>query len=187
MGVPAALSQAAGADIAARRLAALQGCEAATLGASALHLFWDLLGMVLGKSVAIYVDVGTYPIALWGIERAASRGTPMRSFTHHDPEALRRQLRCGGGRRRPVVVSDGFCPGCGRPAPLAAYLEIAVRSGGWLVIDDTQALGILGHSPGVSRPYGEGGGGMPRWSSISDSHLLVVDRKSTRLNSSHRR
>ena len=152
MGVPAALSPAPEAGIVARELAALQGCEAGTLGASTLHLFWDMLGMVPGNSVAIYVDAGTYPIAMWGIERAASRGTPMRSFAHHDPEALRHQLRCGCGRRRPVVVTDGFCPGCGRPAPLAAYLEMAVRFGGWLVIDDTQALGILGHSPGMNRP-----------------------------------
>ena len=42
------------------------------------------------------------------------------------------------------------------------------------MIDDTQALGILGHSPGGSRPYGEGGGGMARWSNISGPHLVVV-------------
>ena len=173
-GAPAALTVPPAAAAAARDLAALQGCECATLGPSTLHLFWDLGEIFAESRSAIYVDAGAYPIAMWGVERAADRGTPVRRFAHHDVDALWRLLRGSGAGLRPVVVSDGFCPGCGKPAPLAAYLEMATHGKGWLVIDDTQALGILGHSPEGSRPYGEGGGGMPRWSNISSPHLVVV-------------
>lgn len=173
-GSPAAFAVPTAARAVARELAALQGCAAATLGPSTLHLFWDLGELFAESGAAIYLDSGTYPIGKWGMERAAAHGAQLRRFSHHDPDALWRLLRSESRNRRPVVVSDGFCPGCGRPAPLEAYLELARRGDGWLVIDDTQALGIFGHSPDGSRPFGEGGGGMARWSRISDPRLVVV-------------
>ena len=173
-GVPAALSVPPIARSVARQLAALQGCEAATLGPSTLHLFSDLGELFARANFAIFLDGGTYPIGRWGMERARVLDASLRRFHHFDPDSLGYFLRRDLNRRRPVIVSDGFCPGCGRPAPLAAYLELANRAGGWLVIDDTQALGIFGKSPDRGRPYGDGGGGMPRWSSISGSHLVVV-------------
>jgi 8-amino-7-oxononanoate synthase len=174
-GVPAALAPPPNAGEVAQTLAALQGCERGTFGTSTLHLFWDLFGILAGRRVAIYVDAGAYPIARWGVERAAARGVPVRSFPHHDAEALRWQLRRGASSQpRPLVVADGFCPGCGKSAPLAAYLDCAQAFGGQLILDDTQALGIFGDSPGSEAPYGRGGGGMLSWSQISGPDVLVV-------------
>jgi 8-amino-7-oxononanoate synthase len=173
-GVPAALMEPQMANDAARRLAALQGLESATLGTSTFHLFWDLSEVFARAHVAVYADAELYPIAMWAIARVAARGTPVRRFAHQDANALAKQLRRDRSGRRPVVVSDGICPLSGRPAPLPAYLELAARADGWVVVDDTQALGILGHSRHRCRPYGEGGGGMPRWSNLSCPHLIVV-------------
>src|SRR5574341_1890957 len=92
-GVPAALASPVIARTIAQKLAALQSCEAATLAPSTLHLFWDLFGILAKDAVAIYMDAGIYPIARWGVERAAARGVPVRSFPHHNAEALRRQLQ----------------------------------------------------------------------------------------------
>lgn len=172
-GVPSALADAPGTSFLTRSLAALQGCERATLAPSTLHIFWDLFVMLADSPVVIYTDAGTYPIARWGIERAAARGVPVRSFRHHDADALRRLLRAQA-RGRPVVVTDGFCPSCGREAPLADYLRAAREHSGRLIIDDTQAAGIYGESPGEGAPYGTGGGGMLRWHNLRDTHALVV-------------
>ena len=120
------------------------------------------------------MDAETYPVAQWGIERALARAVPVRSFPHHDPDALRRQLQQDAHRPlRPLVVADGFCPGCGRPAPIAAYLESARAFGGQLLLDDTQALGILGQVPEPDLPYGRGGGGSLRWSRVGGTDVLV--------------
>ncbi len=173
-GAPAALAAPPGARTVADTLAALQGCERATLTPSTLHLFWDLFGMVASHGEAIYMDAGIYPIMRWGIERAAARGVPVHSFPHHDADTLRWQLQQDAHRHmRPLVVADGFCPGCGKPAPLAEYLESTRTFGGRLILDDTQALGILGHSPGPEAPYGRGGGGSLRWSNVGGSDVLV--------------
>lgn len=172
-GAPAALEPPPGAEGVARTLAALQGCERATLAPSTLHLFWDLFGLLAAGGMEVHVDAGVYPIARWGIERARARGAPVRAFRHHDPDSLRRGLR-RAGKRRPVVVSDGLCPGCGGPAPLEGYLEAVRRHGGLLVVDDTQALGILGAGPGRGAPYGSGGGGSLRWHGAEGPEVLVV-------------
>jgi 8-amino-7-oxononanoate synthase len=144
IGAPAALTAPPGARTVADALAALQGCERGTLVPSTLHLFWDLLGMLPSHGVKVHMDAGLYPIARWGIERAAARSVPVRSFPHHDAEALWRQLKRDAHRHvRPVVVTDGFCPDCGRVAAIAAYLESVRAFGGQLILDDTQALGVL--------------------------------------------
>ncbi len=174
MGRPAALASPASASVVAEQLAALQGCEAAMLMPSTLHLFWDLFTILASKRIVIYMDAGTYAIVRWGVERAAARGTPVRTFRHHDPDALHDHLkRDARPGLRPVVVADGLCPACGGPAPIAAYLEQVRPHGGYLVLDDTQALGILGHRPEPDAPYGWGGGGSLRWSRVSGPDIIV--------------
>jgi 8-amino-7-oxononanoate synthase len=172
-GKPAALGTPPRAAVVARDIAALQGCERATLVPSTLHLFWDLFGLLARDRVRIYMDAGTYAIARWGVERAAARGVPVRRFPHHDPAALARQIeqdRCDG--RRPIVVADGFCPTCGGAAPVAEYLR-CVERGGHVVLDDTQALGVLGAQASGGAPHGSGGGGSLRWRGIKSSDVIV--------------
>ncbi len=173
-GVPAALKTSPGAPVIAAALADLQGCEQATLGTSTLHLFWDLFGMLAADEVSIYVDDGVYPIARWGIERAAARGAKVKRFPHHDVGALRKLLsRNSHARHRPVIVSDGFCPSCARHAPIAGYLEIARNLGGQLVMDDTQAIGIFGHAASGA-PYGRAGGGTLRRFGLSGPGVISI-------------
>jgi len=174
-GVPAALATPALARTVAGRLASVTGTERATLARSTLHAFWDLFVILAGSDTTIYVDASAYPIARWGVERAASRGVPVRTFAHHDPADLWRRLtREPGARRRPLLVVDGLCPGCGALAPLREYLERAREFGGNLVVDDTQALGIVGRAPGPPTPYGSGGGGSLRRHGVDAAHVVLV-------------
>lgn len=174
-GAPVALSEPAGNRLAAHLLAELQGCERGLLAPSTLHLFWDLFGILGNEPTAIYLDSGAYPIARWGVERAAGKGIRVREFPHHSPETLRRLLQRHKGRNaRPLIVTDGFCPACGRPAPVAEYLACARIHGGLLIIDDTQSLGILGRSPGLAAPYGRGGGGVLRRTGVSGPEIIMA-------------
>lgn len=176
-GMPAALGESPAALAVARRLASLVGVGRATLGTSTLHLFWDLFGILAAGplAVTVYADAATYPVARWGAERAAAAGVPVRIFAHHDPDHLRLWLRRDAAReRRPVVIADGFCPGCGRVAPLADYAAAARGRGGLLVIDDTQALGVLGRAPEAVPPYGAGGGGSLRVLDTVGPGVVVV-------------
>jgi 8-amino-7-oxononanoate synthase len=175
-GAPAALVPPAGSRSVARHLAALVGTEAATLGVSTLHLFWDLFGRLRRRPVRILADRHLYPVGCWGIERAAAAGVPVARFAHHDAAALSRRL-ARGSRLRPVIVTDGLCPDCGRVPPLDRYMALAETHGGWLLVDDSQALGLLGRCPAPGQPYGRGGGGTPAFRGIcgiSSPRLLLV-------------
>jgi 8-amino-7-oxononanoate synthase len=174
-GVPAALREPPPAARVAAGLAELERCERAILARSTLHAFVDTFETLVRPGAGVLVDAGAYPIARWGIERVAGRGQPVATFAHHDPGALERALDHPAMRsRRSLVVSDGFCPGCGGAAPLAAYLALAERRGGLLIVDDTQALGVLGREPGPGDPYGHGGGGTLAWSGLGGPSVLVV-------------
>jgi 8-amino-7-oxononanoate synthase len=153
------------------RLAGLIGCPAAALAPSTLHLFLDLFDVLADEHGSVHVDAGAYPIARWGAERVQLRGIPTQTFGHHDPAALGHQL-ARPGSRRPLILADGYCPGCG-PAPLDAYAQIASRFHGRLVIDDSQAVGILGGDPGPYAPLGRGGGGSLRRHGLTGSPVVV--------------
>ena len=174
-GHPAAFSEPTGAIKLAADLAQLQGCERSLLGTSTLHLFWDLFGLLARRPICILFDSQLYAIGRWGVERAMGLGAPAHGFAHLDPENLKQMLEshCDPGAR-PIAVTDGFCPDCGKPAPLPEYVEILRGLGGMLVVDDTQALGIFGHSRDARAPYGKGGGGMLRWNRIRGPDVIVV-------------
>ena len=150
LGRPAALQEPGEAVAAAQELASLAGCAAGTLLPSTFHLFWDLLGVLSREPIEIYVDAATYPIARWSAEHWAGKGVPLWPFPRHDAKRLGRLLgRC---RARPLVLCDGVCVGSRSQPPLAAYAALAHRHGGWLVIDDTQGLGVFGHSASPTAP-----------------------------------
>ncbi|RZL87346.1 MAG: pyridoxal phosphate-dependent aminotransferase family protein [Variovorax sp.] len=175
LGVPAVLQEPRGADEVAAGLARLQGLPAATLLPSTLHLFWDLLRLMARDArSALLLDAGAYPILHWAAEGAVAAGAVVHRFAHHDATALAQLARrVADAGLRPIVVCDGFCPGCNRPAPLPAYARIALDCGGSLVLDDTQALGVLGTSPSIVCPYGHGGGGSLRWHDLAGADIVV--------------
>lgn len=173
LGRPAALEEVPGTLQAQRELAALTGCEHVLMGSSTLHLFCDLFAMLAGPKVAIWIDEATYPIARWGTDRATALGTPVRTFAHHNAAALRRAL--GASRAaRPLIVTDGYSPVRGTPAPLADYASCAAAGNGLVIVDDTQALGVLGRRPEAMLPYGSGGGGSLRHCNLRDPRIVVV-------------
>lgn len=156
-------------------LARLQGCERATLAASTLHAFWDLFGILAKEPRTVLVDSGVYPVARWGVERAAGRGVSVHTFEHHGSTDLAKKIRehLAPGTT-PVVVADGFCPGCGRTTPIEEYLQGLRPHGGLLVLDDTQALGIHGQRRADAVPYGLGGGGSLHWAGVGGADVILI-------------
>ncbi|MGY0231802.1 aminotransferase class I/II-fold pyridoxal phosphate-dependent enzyme [Longispora urticae] len=169
-GVPAVLGVPRAAVTVARRIAALTGGEAAVLARSTLHGLLDAVPCAAGRTGYVLLDSGTYPVARWA---AAGAGCPVGTFSHHDPAALAAAVARHPGRR-PVVLADGLCVACG-PVPLAAYLRILRPYGGLVVLDDTQAMGLLGtRAPDTRDVYGRGGGGSLRWHGVDPARVLVV-------------
>ena len=171
-GRPAAVQPVPGAAAVARRLAELQGCEAATLLPSTLHAAWDVSALVDPRRDVLLHDAALYPILGSTVGLAAARGVVARPFVSDAPASLERAQR--GVQRRPVVLVDGLCPACGGPAPLRELLAVVRRQNGLLVIDDTQAVGILGVRGGLVRAWGQGGGGSLRFHGLTGAPDVLV-------------
>jgi 8-amino-7-oxononanoate synthase len=173
-GKPAALGSPPSSHAVASALAELQGCERATLLPSTLHLFFDLFEVLRREGMRLYIDAGAYPMARWGAEWAASRGALLRQFPHYDPVSAQQMIeQDSASGLRPVILADGFCPDCGRTAPLPEYLRSVIRDRGYVVLDDTQALGIWGQAPSELNPYGSGGGGSLRLHNICSHNVII--------------
>jgi 8-amino-7-oxononanoate synthase len=165
---PAAIAEPPGASAAAMTLATLQNCQSSSLATSTLHLLWDIGGLLPATRTQLFIDSGAYAVGRWGAERARARGIITQRFRHFDTasleNALKEKLQPGFV---PTVLADGFCPACGRVAPLPEYLCAMTGFGGSLIVDDTQALGILGTRRLYdSGPYGKGGGGSLCWHNV---------------------
>jgi 8-amino-7-oxononanoate synthase len=173
LGAPAALAELPEAGEVASDLARFTGAEAGLLFPSTLHLFRDLFGALAGQGATLLIDAKAYPIARWGTEQVQLLGTACETYPHHDAAAVakkaRRAFRAG---LRPVVVTDGLCPACGRLAPLPELARIAAECGGQLIIDDTQAMGVVGRPAGKGAPLGLGGGGTLAWYGLHAPHVF---------------
>ncbi len=172
-GSPAALASVAGTGKVEADLAGVMGTEGAVLCRSTLHAFLDVLETLADGGLRIYCDAGAYPIASWAIERRQALGDVVQKFPEHNACELFRLLqrdRIANGV--PVVVADALSIRTGSIAPLHAYARAARRFGGWLVIDDTQAFGLLGE-PGAAG-YGHGGGGSLRWHGLRARNVVVI-------------
>jgi len=170
-GAPAALTEPAGAHRVAAEIAVLQGTQRALLARSTLHAFVDCMAVLRGSDHIFVIDSASYPIAHWVFDNSPRRIL----FQHHNVNHLRRALaKSLWGRHRPIIVTDGLCAGCGVLAPLEQYRLVARATGGVVLIDDTQALGLIGHTPTRRDPYGRGGGGsLATLARVTDEMICV--------------
>jgi 8-amino-7-oxononanoate synthase len=165
-GRPAVLAEDARATAAAQEVARRQGLEAGLLAPSTLHLFWDVFRLVPANGVLL-LEQHLYPVGQWGALRARARGLPVVQFRADDLPGLAQLLHTYRQQgRTPWLVADGWHPGRG-PAPLARLAALlAPYPGAVLLLDDTQAFGVLGARPGPANQLGQGGGGSLPWAGI---------------------
>lgn len=174
-GRPSLLQEPRMAQEVAQKIARLQGLKAGVLGTSTLHLFWDLFGMMGGKPSVIFFDMQLYEVPKWGLLQAHLKGIPVIGFPHFDVLGLKKKLKLSKFKqRKPILVTDGFCPQCGRPAPLKKYAQLLQSKGGILVVDDTQALGLLGKRPTTQMPFGQNGGGILPFLKMDHPNIIAV-------------
>ncbi|MFC0071973.1 hypothetical protein ACFFQW_49985, partial [Umezawaea endophytica] len=134
---------------------------------STLHALLEELGGLPERGDVVAVDSACYPVARWASLLSGQRGARVVDYPHHRPDLVPEPRR-----GRLFVVTDGWCPGCRRAAPLARLREVARAHGGSLVVDDSLACGVLGaRRPGEA--FGDGSG-TPRWSGIDHRDVLWV-------------
>lgn len=164
-GIPAVLGEPALNKQVANQVAGLQGLECGLTAPSTLHLYYDLYHALSNEPVTVFIDENIYPVSQYGMEQLLVKKRPVYYFRHQDAAHLQQLIkqRCKRGRK-PIVLSDGWCPVCGRAAPVERYAALLNSMNGRLFIDDTQAFGILGTK----------GGGILRWKQLTAAQTRCI-------------
>jgi 8-amino-7-oxononanoate synthase len=177
-GVPASVREDVRSRWVGTQIARMQGLEQGMTAASTLHLFADLHAWLADSPVTVFIDEFIYPVARFGIEKLAAKGIRIVPYRHQQAEHLEVLMdRWADKRTTPVVLTDGWCPQCGQPAPLPEIAVLLEKYDGRCVIDDTQAFGLLGRQcPAAPEdwPYGRGGGGLLRWSAAPPDRMISI-------------
>jgi 7-keto-8-aminopelargonate synthetase-like enzyme len=126
------------------QIASFLGVEAAALCPAGYMSNSILVQAIARDYSALFLDEKAHASL---VEAATLSGLPAHRFRHQSPDDLvdlcSRELRPGD---RPLVLTDGVFPSTGHCAPIAAYVEIAQRYGGDVVMDDCHGIGVLGAS-----------------------------------------
>jgi 8-amino-7-oxononanoate synthase len=149
------------------RLAVMLGVERVSIAPSTLHVVTDLYAALPARVRTIHVDGCAYAVTRWGLERARLRGVAVHRFSH--PDELEHRVEPGS-----AIVTDAMCMRCRCIKPLRRLAALAERTGGVLVVDDSQGLGVLGDAPSPRAPFGHGGAGTTRWCEAATPHTIVI-------------
>jgi 8-amino-7-oxononanoate synthase len=158
----------------ARKVAALQGMEHGILAPSTLHLWLDFF-QAIDRNTVLLIDEQAYPLMDWISRLATGRGIKVLNFPTQQIAKLRLllQMHVQPGQV-PFILCDGWNPISGQASPLRQYLDLLRPFRGYLVVDDTQALGILGKNADSGCPLGYGGRGTLAWQGISSPYIVSI-------------
>jgi 8-amino-7-oxononanoate synthase len=174
-GVPAILNEPSISLQVSKYVARMQGLEEGIAAPSTLHIYSDLFELLKKKRIVLFIDEKIYPVSKYGIEKLQSNQARVQSFRHFDAAHLNALVKANvSDGVTPVIMSDGWCPLCGKAAPIQKYISSIRQLNGTILIDDTQAFGILGEHQHEKMPYGKGGGGILKWLNIHDDSIVTV-------------
>jgi 8-amino-7-oxononanoate synthase len=123
-----------------RRLAALEGTEAALLFSSGYHANAGVPAALVGREDAVFSDELNHASIVDGCRLS---GAEVRSYRHGDVEELSRLLAASAARRK-LVVTDAVFGMDGDAAPLREIADLCRRHGAMLYLDEAHAIGVLG-------------------------------------------
>lgn len=174
-GVPAVLYETPLSSTVGLKVAAMQGLKNGICAPSTIHIYSDLFGLLSSQRIVLFIDEKVYPVSRYGIEKLVVSGIKVVPFRHLNYGHLQ-QLVAGMtvSGEIPVILTDGWCPLCGKVAPINQYVDVIKPLGGHVIIDDTQAFGILGERRAGNSPYGSGGGGTLKWLNIRDDCIISI-------------
>lgn len=138
------------------RLTRFLGTEDTILYGSCFDANGGLFETLLGPQDAVISDVLNHASIIDGIRLCKAQRL---RYANRDMEELESRLRQAAGARRRLIATDGVFSMDGFIAPLADICALADRYDALVMVDDSHAVGILGHR----------GRGTPE-------HLEVADR-----------
>ena len=126
-----------------QRLSAFLGQEATILYSSCFDANGGLFETLLGSEDAVISDALNHASIIDGVR--LSKAVRYR-YANRDMAELRSRLEEAAGARRTLIVTDGVFSMDGYYAPLDEICDLAEEFGAMVMVDDSHAVGFVGHS-----------------------------------------
>ncbi len=126
-----------------RRIAHFLGTEDAILYGSCFDANGGLFETLLGPDDAVISDELNHASIIDGVRLC--KATRMR-YANRDMADLEAKLRDSQGARHRLIATDGVFSMDGYVAPLDAIVELAERYRALVMVDDSHAVGFMGHT-----------------------------------------
>lgn len=173
LGMPAWLARDRESVCLERELAKWLGTEDALLAKSAAHSLIDLMQIAAQRGDEVFVNPASYVLTRLAARTLRRVPRVLQGSQHYNGirSGSRTRLPCPGG----LVFCDGWSLRGALP-PLHDVVTECERTGRWLVVDDTQALGVLGDrlSGGGNFEWGRHGTGTLGHLGIGSHRVVTV-------------
>jgi 7-keto-8-aminopelargonate synthetase-like enzyme len=126
------------------KLAQWLGTEATLIYPSVSLANLGAIPGLVGRQDLLVVDEHAHNSIQEGAKIAKANGVPLVTFSHCDPDDLRRALTAAAPYRVAVVAIDGVYSMSGSLPPLAELNDVCLRHNAVLYVDDAHATGVLG-------------------------------------------
>jgi 8-amino-7-oxononanoate synthase len=123
------------------RLADFKGVEAAVIFPTGYMANVGVIAALMGPGDVIFSDRLNHASLYDGIKLS---GATLQRFPHRDLSRLEDLLKQARPARRRLIVTDSVFSVDGDLAPLQDLASLKARYGGWLMIDEAHATGVLG-------------------------------------------
>jgi glycine C-acetyltransferase len=126
------------------KLASWLGTEAALIYPSVSLANLGAIPGLVGKRDLLVIDEHAHNSMQEGAKIAQANGVRVVTFSHCDPDDLRRVLSAAGEYRVAVVALDGVYSMTGALPPLARLNDVCLKNNAVLYIDDAHGTAVLG-------------------------------------------
>jgi 7-keto-8-aminopelargonate synthetase-like enzyme len=126
------------------RLAAWLGTEATLIYPSVTLANMGAIPGLVGRQDLLVVDEHAHNSIHEGAKIAKANGVPLATFSHCDPDDLRRVLTTAAPYRCALVAIDGVYSMSGALPPLAELNAVCLAHNAVLYVDDAHGTGVLG-------------------------------------------
>ncbi|HEV3204416.1 MAG TPA: pyridoxal phosphate-dependent aminotransferase family protein, partial [Gemmataceae bacterium] len=126
------------------KLAAWLGTEAVLIYPSVTLANLGAIPGLVGRQDILVVDEHAHNSIQEGSRIAKANGVRVLTFSHCNPVALEKALRCAGEYRSALVAIDGVYSMTGALPPLVELNRVALNHRAVLYVDDAHGTGIIG-------------------------------------------
>lgn len=124
-----------------KTFAKFKGTEASATFSSGYNANLAVISILMDTKDIVLVDSKIHQST---IDACKLSGVPFRRFEHNDPNSLEKLLKLYSSTKKVLIITEGMFSMDGDICDLPPIVELKIKYGAFLMIDEAHSLGVLG-------------------------------------------